>query len=415
MSCRRAVLTLLPKKGNLQDIKNWRPVSLLCVDYKLLSKALANRLRGAMVQVIHWDQTYCVPGRSMVDNAYLIRDVLEVSSSLGIDTGLISLDQEKAFDRVEHNFLWKVMERFGFSAGFIAKIKVLYSDIETSIGKGLSDRPPTVWTKRLAGETGPNPQWRILYKPPLKKTDCRPPVEEFYMSFYHGSRLQKNKQRKVAAPELPHWRGKVGYLPEQKEQDGEQSQSGSAILGPDSGSKSVRLRAGMASSETPSLSLRHGVRVQPDPAVPVEAVLLAVGDRVGHANDEQRMEDCNRDCVDELLQGLPQLGPEDRAVLDANISLEEITAAVGQMAPGMAGPSSPHPWCLHQWLFEEPLFGNNFIISQVLSSLSLKSRLREVGCVKLGHLMKISITSYLTWLSLLLWGSGRIRRTCCCP
>ncbi|KAI3375585.1 hypothetical protein L3Q82_003901 [Scortum barcoo] len=106
-----AVLTLLPKKGNLQDIKNWRPVSLLCVDYKLLSKALANRLRGAMEQVIHRDQTYCVPGRSMVDNVYLIRDVLEVSSSLGIDTGLISLDQENAFDRVERNFLWKVMER----------------------------------------------------------------------------------------------------------------------------------------------------------------------------------------------------------------------------------------------------------------------------------------------------------------
>ncbi|KAI3376197.1 hypothetical protein L3Q82_016397 [Scortum barcoo] len=66
-------LTLLPKKGNLQDIKNWRPVSLLCVDYKLLSKALANRLREAMEQVIHRDQTYCVPGRSMVDNVYLIR------------------------------------------------------------------------------------------------------------------------------------------------------------------------------------------------------------------------------------------------------------------------------------------------------------------------------------------------------
>ncbi|KAI3369665.1 hypothetical protein L3Q82_024503 [Scortum barcoo] len=50
MSCRRAVLALLPKKGNLQDIKNWRPVSLLCVDYKLLSKALANRLQVQRVQ-----------------------------------------------------------------------------------------------------------------------------------------------------------------------------------------------------------------------------------------------------------------------------------------------------------------------------------------------------------------------------
>ncbi|KAJ4946299.1 hypothetical protein JOQ06_023967, partial [Pogonophryne albipinna] len=131
MSCRRAVITLLPKKGNLQDIKNWRPVSLLCVDYKLLSKALATRLGRAVEQVIHRDQTYCVPGRSMVDNVHLIRDVLEVSSSLGINTGLISLDQEKAFDRVEHSFLWKVMEKFGFSAGFIAKIKVLYNKIES--------------------------------------------------------------------------------------------------------------------------------------------------------------------------------------------------------------------------------------------------------------------------------------------
>ncbi|KAJ3603143.1 hypothetical protein NHX12_030886 [Muraenolepis orangiensis] len=129
VSCRRAVITLLPKKGNLQDIKNWRPVSLLCVDYKLLSKALVTRLGRAVEQVIHRDQTYCVPGRSMVDNVLLIRDVLEVSSSLDINTGLISLDQEKAFDRVEHSFLWKV--KFGFSAGFIAKIKVLYNNIES--------------------------------------------------------------------------------------------------------------------------------------------------------------------------------------------------------------------------------------------------------------------------------------------
>ncbi|KAM4579169.1 uncharacterized protein V3H82_008444 [Fundulus diaphanus] len=98
LSCRRAVITLLPKKGNLQDIKNWRPVSLLCTDYKILSKALATRLGRAMEQVIHRDQTYY---------------------------------QEKAFDRVEHDFLWETMRRFGFGEGLIAKIQVLYSDIES--------------------------------------------------------------------------------------------------------------------------------------------------------------------------------------------------------------------------------------------------------------------------------------------
>ncbi|TWW81692.1 Transposon TX1 uncharacterized 149 kDa protein ORF 2 [Takifugu flavidus] len=126
LSCRRVVIALLPKKGNLQDIRNWCPVSLLCSDYKILSKALAIRLREAMEHVIHRDQTYCVPSRSMVDNIHLIWDVLEVSASLGTQVGLLSLDQEKAFDRVEHSFLWRTMERFGFSAGLIAMIKVLY-------------------------------------------------------------------------------------------------------------------------------------------------------------------------------------------------------------------------------------------------------------------------------------------------
>ncbi|TWW59301.1 Transposon TX1 uncharacterized 149 kDa protein ORF 2 [Takifugu flavidus] len=81
------------------------------LEKKILSKTLTSRLREAMEQVIHRDQTYCVPSRSIVDNVHLIRDILEVFRSLDIDNGLILLDQEKAVDRVEHEFLWKVMER----------------------------------------------------------------------------------------------------------------------------------------------------------------------------------------------------------------------------------------------------------------------------------------------------------------
>ena len=140
MSCRRAVITLLPKKGDLQEIKNWRPVSLLCTDYKILSKALANRLREVMELIIHQDQTYCVPGRSILDNVSLIRDILDISSSLGINVGLIGLDQQKAFDRTEHLYLWRTLQRFGLSPGLIAMIRVLYQDIESvlKINGGLS-------------------------------------------------------------------------------------------------------------------------------------------------------------------------------------------------------------------------------------------------------------------------------------
>ncbi|TWW61013.1 Transposon TX1 uncharacterized 149 kDa protein ORF 2 [Takifugu flavidus] len=116
LSCRRAVVTLLPKKGNLREIKNWRPVSLLCVDYRILSKTLASRLREAMEQVIHRDQTYCVPGRSITRKRLL--------------TGL------------KNQFLWKVMERFGFSPGFIAMIRVLYCDIASMLKFNGSLCPP---------------------------------------------------------------------------------------------------------------------------------------------------------------------------------------------------------------------------------------------------------------------------------
>lgn len=68
----------------------------------------------------------------MVDDVYLIQDVLEVSSLSGVSTGFVRLDQVMAFDRVERSFLWETMEKFGIRDGFIApKIRVLYSDIES--------------------------------------------------------------------------------------------------------------------------------------------------------------------------------------------------------------------------------------------------------------------------------------------
>lgn len=140
LSCRRAVITLLPKKGDLQNISNWRPISLLCADYKILSKALATRLSQVLSQVIHSDQNYCIPNRSILDNISLVRDVLEVARLFGVNGGLISLDQEKAFDRVEHAYLREALEAFGFSQVFINMIEAMYCDIESvlKVNGGLS-------------------------------------------------------------------------------------------------------------------------------------------------------------------------------------------------------------------------------------------------------------------------------------
>jgi len=96
-SCQRAVLALLPKKGDLSLLKNWRPVSILTSDYKIIAKLLANRMKCVLGDIIHQDQSYCIPGRTIHDNIFLIRDILDYSKLYEENIGFLFLDQEKAF------------------------------------------------------------------------------------------------------------------------------------------------------------------------------------------------------------------------------------------------------------------------------------------------------------------------------
>ena len=85
-------------------MKNWRPISLLCVDYKIIAKALAKKLQSALPEIIHPNQTCGIPNRSINNNLWTIRDTIHHATENYCPTLLISLDQEKAFDRVDHAF-----------------------------------------------------------------------------------------------------------------------------------------------------------------------------------------------------------------------------------------------------------------------------------------------------------------------
>ncbi|CAM2100321.1 unnamed protein product [Caretta caretta] len=94
LSCRQAVLALLPKKGELCDLRNWCPVSLLSTDYKIAAKAISLWLGD------------------------------------GLSFALLSLDQEKAFDRVDHGYLLSTLQAFGFGPQFVGFLWVLYASAE---------------------------------------------------------------------------------------------------------------------------------------------------------------------------------------------------------------------------------------------------------------------------------------------
>ncbi|CAM2103776.1 unnamed protein product [Caretta caretta] len=130
LSCRQAVLALLLKKGDLRDLRNWRPVSLLSTDYKIVGKAISLRLGSVLADVIHPDQTYTVPGCSIFDNLFLVRDLLELGRRDGLSFALLSLDQEKAFDRVDHGYLLSTLQALGFGSQFVSFFQVLYASAE---------------------------------------------------------------------------------------------------------------------------------------------------------------------------------------------------------------------------------------------------------------------------------------------
>ena len=129
LSCRRAVLTMIPKKDDTNLLENWRPVSIICCDYKILTRALSLRLRTVLPDILDIDQSYCVPGRHIIDNVRFISDATCYDNQENISLAIVSLDQEKAFDRIHHNYLFKTLESFGFGEYFISCIKTVYTNV----------------------------------------------------------------------------------------------------------------------------------------------------------------------------------------------------------------------------------------------------------------------------------------------
>ena len=113
-SQRQAVIKLLEKKGrDKRYIKNWRPISLLNIDTKLLTKTLASRLKLVLPKLIKSDQTAYVSNRFIGESSRLISDILEVTKGMNISGYLLAIDIEKAFDSMNHTFLFSVLKKFG--------------------------------------------------------------------------------------------------------------------------------------------------------------------------------------------------------------------------------------------------------------------------------------------------------------
>ena len=133
-SQRKGIIKLLPKRDkNPNFVQNLRPISLLNNDLKILTRALAVRLKAVLDKVLHPDQNLFIKGR-YIGNAVL-DFYAAASKALDDDEDflLMNLDIEKAFDSVSWKFLYKTLTGFGIPEDFISWIKILHNGKELQV------------------------------------------------------------------------------------------------------------------------------------------------------------------------------------------------------------------------------------------------------------------------------------------
>ena len=108
-----ANISMFFKKGNPTLAKNYRPISAMNMDCKMYTNLINNRLAPWAVTKLHPDQKGFVPGRLITDHTRLAYEVAHLADSTGTNGFLVSLDQAKAYDRVDQSWLLRVLCRMG--------------------------------------------------------------------------------------------------------------------------------------------------------------------------------------------------------------------------------------------------------------------------------------------------------------
>ena len=110
---------------------------MLNVDTKILSKAISNKLKTVLSNLISSQQTAYVKNRFIGE----ISDIIGISGGFNITSFLVAMDIEKAFDSLDHIFLISVLQKFGFGKKIITRIEILFKDQQSFCHKWWNNYP----------------------------------------------------------------------------------------------------------------------------------------------------------------------------------------------------------------------------------------------------------------------------------
>ncbi|TFY82529.1 hypothetical protein EWM64_g1481 [Hericium alpestre] len=121
------------KKKDKTDIANYRPITLLNTDYKIFTKALATQLARTVHTMVHPNQAGFIPGRSIFDQTRLAQAMINFAEAMDENGAIVALDQEKAYDKIDHEYLWKTLKKYNLPDEFIRTVKSLYETAYTKV------------------------------------------------------------------------------------------------------------------------------------------------------------------------------------------------------------------------------------------------------------------------------------------
>ena len=143
-------LKMLPKKGDLHDLNNWRGIMLLDAASKLVSMIIANRLDRVLKEEGLEAQNGFTGGRGCSDGSFSLRQALKRRREHGLESWVLFVDLVKAFDSVPRDVLWAVLAKFGIPPHLLGVIKRMHEGLLVSfeIGGEKVEVPNTAGVKQ---------------------------------------------------------------------------------------------------------------------------------------------------------------------------------------------------------------------------------------------------------------------------
>ncbi|CAI5956971.1 unnamed protein product [Closterium sp. NIES-65] len=130
---KEAVTILLHKKGDKDQLNNYRPITLLNFTYKVLARVVADRMKKFLCRVLSPEQYSFLPGRRLTDAVRLVADIIDAARNGNEDWFLLLVDFKKAFDSVSRGYLFRTLRVMGFPERLVRWVEGLHAGTQTRL------------------------------------------------------------------------------------------------------------------------------------------------------------------------------------------------------------------------------------------------------------------------------------------